>query len=183
MANGPLPPEQPVLDRAPVETPVSGDATISSLEADQRALEQVAEEQADTFLETATEEVAPTTAVSITDPATHPASPPAQASVEKDEVFKAVEKILEDGLGDYYNQLPEPAKVRFQQKGEQVAGEIAMMVRGLKVKVKQVILLIRDWLLTIPGVNKFFLEQEAKIKTDRILELERERREESSPSS
>jgi hypothetical protein len=65
---------------------------------------------------------------------------------------------------------------RFRAKGEEVAGEISVMVRDFKVEAKRVILLIRDWLLTIPGVNKFFLEQEAKIKTDRILELERERR-------
>jgi len=28
-----------------------------------------------------------------------------------------------------------------------------------------------DWLKILPGVNKFFLEQEAKIKTDKILAL------------
>lgn len=182
MPNGPLPPEQPVLDRAPVEAPVSADASVSSVEADQRAMEQAAEQQGDTFLERA-EETAPTSVVAATAAAPGDLPVAAATAPEKDEVFKAVEKILEDGLGDYYQQLPEPAKVRFQQKGEQVAGEIAVMVRQLKVKVKQVILLIRDWLLTIPGVNKFFLEQEAKIKTDRILELERERREESLPSS
>jgi hypothetical protein len=31
--------------------------------------------------------------------------------------------------------------------------------------------LIREWLLIIPGVNKYFLEQEAKIKTDKIQQL------------
>jgi hypothetical protein len=51
------------------------------------------------------------------------------------------------------------------------------MVRGLKIHAKKVVELIRDWLLTIPGVNKFFLEQEAKIKTDRVLELEQTYRE------
>jgi len=28
-----------------------------------------------------------------------------------------------------------------------------------------------NWLKLIPGVNKFFLEQEAKIKTDEVLKL------------
>ncbi len=153
------------------------DGTLSSVEADARALEQATEDQNDTFLENI-DEVAPVTPVVVTpvEPALTvvPVPPP-----EHDEVFKAVEKILEDGLGDYFGQLPEPAKVRFQQKGQQVAEQISVMVRQMGVKVKKVILLIRDWLLTIPGVNKFFLEQEAKIKTDRILELEHTRREDS----
>ena len=46
------------------------------------------------------------------------------------------------------------------------------MVRAYKVKVRDVVHLIREWLLVIPGVNAFFLEQEAKIKTDRILQYE-----------
>lgn len=164
------------MEHPPLEAPVLGDEALSSVEADARAMEQSVE-QADTFLEKA-EEVAPTTTVAIPAADASGKSVATQAAAPvKDEVFQAVEKILEDGLGEYYKDLPEQAKIRFQTKGEQVAGEIAVMVRQFGVKVKQVILLIRDWLLTIPGVNKFFIEQEAKIKTDRILELERERRE------
>ena len=29
--------------------------------------------------------------------------------------------------------------------------------------------LIREWLKVIPGINKFFLEQTVKIKTDKII--------------
>ena len=53
------------------------------------------------------------------------------------------------------------------------------MVRGFRVKVKRVLELIYEWLKTIPGVNKFFLEQEAKIKTDEIMELEKVLKEEA----
>jgi hypothetical protein len=30
-----------------------------------------------------------------------------------------------------------------------------------------------QWLKLLPGVNRFFLEQEAKIKTDRIIHLKK----------
>jgi hypothetical protein len=33
--------------------------------------------------------------------------------------------------------------------------------------------IIRNWLKLIPRVNKYFLEQESKIKTDRIITLQR----------
>jgi hypothetical protein len=45
-----------------------------------------------------------------------------------------------------------------------------MLDKG-KVNVKKVRDLIIKWLRIIPGVNRYFLEQEAKIKSDRLLEL------------
>ena len=41
----------------------------------------------------------------------------------------------------------------------------------IAIKVKKIIGLIIDWLNIIPNVNKFFVKQNAKIKTDKILEL------------
>jgi hypothetical protein len=40
-----------------------------------------------------------------------------------------------------------------------------------KIKVNKIIDLIRRWLKLIPGINKFFLEQEVKIKADKIIRL------------
>lgn len=160
---------RPTPEIVPAET---GEA--SSVEADKQALEQLPE-QADTFLEQAGAS-APTTAVVPTDQA---ALATVTAAVVKDDIFLEVEKILEAGLGEYVKDLPPDARERFTKKGEEIAGQIATMVRTLQVKIKQVILLIRDWLLTIPGVNKFFLEQEAKIKTDCIVQYAAERREEA----
>ena len=56
----------------------------------------------------------------------------------------------------------------FKKKGEEASIEISKMVRNLQLNVKRALQLIRDWLLTVPKVNKFFLEQEAKIKVDKI---------------
>lgn len=99
---------------------------------------------------------------------------PAAPSPQKDDVMLDVEEVLEDGMGMLFASLPEEAKPLFRRKGEEAASEISAMLRTARVKTGRVLRLIRDWLLTIPKVNRFFLEQEAKIKTDRILELHRE---------
>ena len=78
--------------------------------------------------------------------------------------------------------MPETAKPLFRKKGEEAAHEISEMVRRLKLEVSKVVRLIRDWLLAIPNVNKFFLEQEAKIKTDRLVDLVEARKEDLSKS-
>jgi len=165
--------EVPVAEAAPiVEAPIPTE-TISLPEGEdevalaerQAAAQMVAEEE--TFLEE--DAVVSTTSL----PAHSPTSLP------KDEVTVEVEKILEEGLQTYYNEMPETAQARFRTKGVEVSTQIANMVRVFHLQAKKVLKLIRDWLLTIPGVNRFFLEQEAKIKTDRLAELERTRREEA----
>ena len=94
----------------------------------------------------------------------------------KDEVIIEVENILEEGLGEFYTSLPEDARPLFKKKGEEVSLEIAEMVRTFRFRVGRAFELITDWLKTIPGVNRFFLEQEAKIKTDRLVQLVQTRR-------
>lgn len=166
-------PERPLWPQAPELPLATAPEDESPLAADERALEALAAEQEkDTFLEQA--EAAPTSSVQATGTAAQAPAAPAEA---KDEVTVELEKILEDGLGEYVAAMPEEARVRFLYKGQETANAIAIMVHGLKTHAKKVVELIRSWLLTIPGVNKFFLEQEAKIKTDKILELEREYRE------
>lgn len=166
-------PERRLRPQAP-ERPALPAEDESPLAADERAFEQLeANEQKDAFLEQA--EAAPTSSVQ-TASATDPQAVTAQA-IAKDEVTVQLEKILEDGLGEYVAAMPEEARVRFLYKGQETANAITAMVRSLHIQAKKVVELIRSWLLTIPGVNKFFLEQEAKIKTDKVLELEREYRE------
>lgn len=90
--------------------------------------------------------------------------------VTKSEDLVAIEKILSEGLDDLYTKLPDNRKTEFKQKGEETASAIEKLLQGAKVKMKKVINVIRDWLLMIPGVNKFFLEQEIKIKADKLLD-------------
>ena len=110
----------------------------------------------------------PEAAVPAPAPSRAPAPAPAPAPA-KDPVTANVERILEDGLGDTYQRLPPKAKAKFKTEGERVTRELSSMIRSLKVKAGKVLSLITRWLKIIPGVNKFFLEQEAKIKTDRVM--------------
>ncbi|MFA6130653.1 MAG: hypothetical protein WC730_00085 [Patescibacteria group bacterium] len=90
-------------------------------------------------------------------------------AVEKDRLTKEIEEILSNDLTDIYLTLSEDRKVAFREKGEEVAVAIHDMMKTGKLKVQKVLELILEWLRLIPGINKFFLEQEAKIKTDTIV--------------
>ena len=82
-----------------------------------------------------------------------------------------VEQILEEDLAETYAKMNPALQAKFRKEGERVTGRIVAMVRGAKVKAREVLTLITGWLKLIPGVNKFFLIQEAKIKTDKIVAL------------
>lgn len=100
-------------------------------------------------------------------------APTSDATVQKDELMVQIEDILEEGLGDLYEGMPEYLQIEFKKKGEETAFKIRKLLEASKVKVKKILHLILDWLKMIPGVNKFFLEQESKIKTDKIIRLKR----------
>jgi len=89
---------------------------------------------------------------------------------------KVVEDILAEDLDDLYSKLPENKKNEFKSKGEQTANQIATLFNQVKYKVSEILELIKNWLKIIPGVSKFFLEQEAKIKTDKIIKYNQNKR-------
>lgn len=86
-----------------------------------------------------------------------------------------IERILEEDLSELYFKLPEDKKREFRQTGETTARQIDLLLSAASVKVKKIVELIRRWLSIIPGINKFFLEQEAKIKTDHLLKMNKRR--------
>ena len=94
--------------------------------------------------------------------------PQAPLSPEEQE-FKKVEGILEEGLEDMYTKMMPIEQQKFKIKGEETTNLILQLIHQHKIKIKKVFELIKKWLKMIPGVNKFFLEQTAKIKTDKIL--------------
>ena len=96
---------------------------------------------------------------------------PAMPLPVKDAVMVKIEKIMEEGLNDSYQRLSPVAKQEFKLKGEQAASQIRELLKSTHVKVKKILRLILDWLKILPGINHFFLEQEAKIKTDKIITL------------
>lgn len=148
-------PKTEAVPQTPEESPV---------EADLRA--QEAEPQEEAFLE---EDPAEESPQQEQQPMGQSAgSSGAATTTQKDEVTIEVEKVLEEGLGEFYASLPPGAKTVFKKKGEEASSEISKMVQNLQLNFKRALQLVRDWLLTIPKVNKFFLEQEAKIKVDKI---------------
>lgn len=91
----------------------------------------------------------------------------------RDEITIKVEKILAEGLEEDYKKLPPIVQQEFKLKGEQTASKIGELLKTTKVKIKSIFRLILEWLSLLPNVNRFFLEQEAKIKTDHILNLKK----------
>ena len=98
-----------------------------------------------------------------------PVAPLPPANDPRTGVLKQVEALLSEGLMQLYQSLPESRRAAFKQTGEQVANRITDMIMYGKAKVKEIWTLIGEWLRVVPGVNKYYLEQEIKIKTDRIM--------------
>jgi len=84
---------------------------------------------------------------------------------------KEIEDIMSQDVRDMYMQMTPDKQKEFKVKGEETAKEINNMLDRAKFEVGKIIELLKRWLLIIPGVNKFFIEQEAKIKADEIIRL------------
>lgn len=110
-------------------------------------------------------------------------APPPPPPPPKNPVVVDLEGILADDMGDIFSGLPDDKKPLFKQKGEEVALAIKTLIDSGKVKTKNVLDLIRSWLQIVPGINKFFLEQEAKIKTDEIMQYVESKQGEAAPEN
>jgi hypothetical protein len=109
-------------------------------------------------------------------PAPVPIAPVVPVVTIKDEITQEIENLLSEDLTDLFLKMNPAEQEIFRLKGEETASKIRVLLSSAKLNVKKVLFLIRDWLKMIPGVNHFFLEQEAKIKTDKILSTAEERR-------
>lgn len=96
--------------------------------------------------------------------------PAAQPAVKSEELV-TIENILSENLDELYLQMTPQQQMTFRQKGEETSNKVQALLHEARVKVKEILNLIKNWLSLLPGINKFFLEQEAKIKTDRLLNL------------
>jgi len=91
----------------------------------------------------------------------------------KSDELKHIESILEEDLKDIYFSLEPRLQEKFKNQGEQTAAKIETILFQTKVKAKSIFKLIFSWLKIIPGINKFFIRQAAKIKTSRILQIKK----------
>src|SRR3989338_9819453 len=89
----------------------------------------------------------------------------------QDEITVKIEKIMEEGMGDAFSRMSPVAKQEFKIKGEETARKVRALLQAGHIKVKKIFRLILEWLKILPGINRFFLEQEAKIKADKIIAL------------
>jgi len=129
--------------------------------------EQNAEQKVETVLQKMEETVPTPQPVAPTVRKAEPTKTPQQLRDEQ------IDAILSDGLTDIYLGLPPKKQVEFRVGGEEAVKKISGLLGQTKVKIKQIVDIIKRWLSVIPGVNKFFLEQEAKIKADKILKLKK----------
>ena len=112
---------------------------------------------------------------SVVPPVKAPLAPAVAPPVEE-ELAKVVGNILEEDLDVLYRELTPEEQEVIKKKGEETAQKISALLTAAKIKAKKIITLIVAWLRLIPKVNKYFIEQEAKIKTDKILALDKERK-------
>ena len=73
----------------------------------------------------------------------------------------------------YYNNMDKKLQHEFLVEEEKTAVKIKEELAEDPVKPKKIFKTIFSWLKMIPLVNKFFLKQEAKIKTDQVVNLEK----------
>lgn len=105
----------------------------------------------------------------IQEPVMTPSVNVAAPARPEDPLAQRIETILAEDLTDMYLKMPAKDQELFKQKGEETVSKVRELMTKTKVNAKKIFELIREWLKLIPGVNRFFLEQEAKIKTDKIL--------------
>jgi len=95
----------------------------------------------------------------------------APAPQTKTPQFQKIEHILEEDLKDYYSKMDDAHKNVFRIEGENTVRQIDTLITTAKATAKRILYLLQRWLRLIPRINSFFLEQEAKIKTDKIMEI------------
>lgn len=109
-------------------------------------------------------------AVSISPPSSTAAP---VATSEKSPLLQHIENILEEDLLPLYKELNPQQRTQFRAEGERTAKNIEQLLRKAAVALLEIIRLIRRWLRLLRGANVFYIEQEAKIKAERIFALKK----------
>ncbi len=96
-----------------------------------------------------------------------------------DPLVKSIEGAMADGLEGAYESMDATTQLHFKQVGEETALSIEQLLQQSTIQVKKIVMLILRWLRIIPQVNPYYLEQQAKIKTDAIVALKQPPRQSS----
>lgn len=127
--------------------------------------EQRAEQKTEIASETHLETAIPV----ITKTAT--AKPVSRDRSAKSPELLEIEAIMSEGLDKAYMSMSTEKRREFRRVGEQTANSIQTLLGTGKATVQKIRSLLIKWLKMLPGINKFFLEQEAKIKADRLIDI------------
>lgn len=130
------------------------------------------EQRNEAFSENTLENQAPSPAVAI--PSTG-ADTTSLESKSNDITLSRVESILAEGLDNIFLSMDAGQQRQFKIKGEETSQKIALLLQKAKIKAQEISNLIVQWLRLVPRINKHFVEQEAKIKTDKIIKLHRQK--------
>jgi len=95
---------------------------------------------------------------------------------EEAQTKKIVEEILSENMVEIYEGLPLNLQEEFKKQGDETATQISKLLQQAKDVTRQILDLIKKWLKIIPGLNKFFIEQEAKTKTAKLMALASKRK-------
>ncbi len=158
------PPKETNIESIP-EVPMPTDSLEGHPDTDEHFLEENNE---------TTELSAPTPFVAIQ--ANNKQSPTKPIPQVRPDLSVQIEKIMEENLGDVYSVLTPVQKQQFKIKGEETVEKIRHIIENSKAKLGKIIRLIFDWLKILPGINHFFLEQEAKIKAEKIIALSNQKK-------
>ncbi len=96
---------------------------------------------------------------------------PQPVFAEKSHMRREIETVLEEDIDFLYKALSQKQRQQFRIEGERTAAKIEILMKQAVIKLVEIIKLIRSWLTLLPGVDRFFIEQEAKIKAERVLLL------------
>ena len=91
----------------------------------------------------------------------------------KSEMRQKIENVLEEDLKDAYFKMEPELQATFKHEGEQTAEKIEDLFSRGKATAHKIFKLVFAWLKLIPGMNKLFIKQEAKIKADRIMGIKK----------
>ena len=89
----------------------------------------------------------------------------------KTHLRRELEMVLAEDVFDFMKQASPTQQLEIRRRGREVLDQIETMIRQTKINVRKIIQLILSWLKLLPISNKYFLEQEAKIKAEEILRI------------
>lgn len=82
-----------------------------------------------------------------------------------------IDAFLSENLSETFLAMSPDKQKIFKEEGEATAKKINVLLDATKVNVGKIVDLIKKWLRLIAGINRFFLDQEAKIKADKIIKM------------